>query len=162
MNKLIALALCLFALPAFSALPVVPVPAEDQAALLESDSPELAANKRLVYDLWRTLVVARHIDEADRFLTQDYMQHNPNAETGLEGVKAYFRAAGIEPQPIKDTIDDLVAIFAEGDMVIMAFAREHDDPRSPGQTYSTTWFDMFRIENGKIAEHWDPATVAPP
>ena len=36
--------------------------------------------------------------------------------------------------------------------------REHDDPAKPGQKYSTTWFDMFRIEDGKIAEHWDVAT----
>ena len=27
----------------------------------------------------------------------------------------------------------------------------------PAKKYTTTWFDMFRIENGKIAEHWDPA-----
>ena len=55
MNKLITLIILLISIPAFSALPVLPVPAEDQAALLESDSAELAANKRLVYDLWRTL-----------------------------------------------------------------------------------------------------------
>jgi predicted SnoaL-like aldol condensation-catalyzing enzyme len=30
-----------------------------------------------------------------------------------------------------------------------------------GQKYTSTWFDMFRIENGKIAEHWDPATKPP-
>ncbi len=162
MNKLITLIILLISIPAFSALPVLPVPAEDQAALLESDSAELATNKRLVYDLWRTLVVARHVDAADDFLTHDYMQHNPNAETGLEGVKAYFRASGAEPQPIKDTVDDLVAIFAEGDMVIMAFAVEVDDPRAPGEIYTTTWFDMFRVEDGLIAEHWDPARIATP
>jgi predicted SnoaL-like aldol condensation-catalyzing enzyme len=31
------------------------------------------------------------------------------------------------------------------------------DPKNPSQKYSTTWFNMFRIENGRIAEHWDPA-----
>ena len=52
----------------------------------------------------------------------------------------------------------LVAITAEGDLVILSFVREHADPKDPAQKYTTTWFDMFRIENGKIAEHWDPAT----
>jgi len=39
-------------------------------------------------------------------------------------------------------------------------ARSHGyrpDPKGPAKKYTTTWFDMFRIENGKIAEHWDPA-----
>jgi hypothetical protein len=35
--------------------------------------------------------------------------------------------------------------------------REYDDPGIPGETYTTTWFDMFRIADGKIVEHWDPA-----
>ena len=28
----------------------------------------------------------------------------------------------------------------------------------PGKKYTSTWFDMLRVENGKVAEHWDPAT----
>jgi predicted SnoaL-like aldol condensation-catalyzing enzyme len=28
----------------------------------------------------------------------------------------------------------------------------------PERTYTTTWFDMFRVVDGKIVEHWDPAT----
>jgi hypothetical protein len=31
----------------------------------------------------------------------------------------------------------------------------YGDPRNPGEPYTTTWFDMFRIEDGMIAEHWD-------
>ena len=45
-----------------------------------------------------------------------------------------------------------------GDLVVMAFAREYPDPKDPSQKYTTTWFDMFRLADGKIAEHWDPAT----
>ena len=35
-----------------------------------------------------------------------------------------------------------------------SFVRPEKD--SEGATYYTTWFDLFRLENGKIAEHWDP------
>jgi predicted SnoaL-like aldol condensation-catalyzing enzyme len=42
-------------------------------------------------------------------------------------------------------------------IVVMVFARELPDPKDPAVKYTTTWFDMFRIEGGKIAEHWDPA-----
>ena len=50
-----------------------------------------AANKKLVFDMWRTFLTAHHIDEADKYLAPEYHQHNPNADTGLAGVKAYFR-----------------------------------------------------------------------
>lgn len=162
MNKLIALFLLFMSASAFSADPVVPASLESQKAMLESGSPQLVANKRLVYDLWRTVVVARHVDKAKDYIKEEYIQHNPNAETGLKGLVDYFSAAGLKPQPVKDTIDDLIAIIAEGDFVSMAFVREYDNPKAPGEKYTTTWFDMFRIEDGMVIEHWDSALISPP
>jgi predicted SnoaL-like aldol condensation-catalyzing enzyme len=40
---------------------------------------------------------------------------------------------------------------------VLSFARENVDPKDATRKYSTTWFDMFRLDGGKIAEHWDPA-----
>jgi predicted SnoaL-like aldol condensation-catalyzing enzyme len=143
--------------PIFAALPVVP--AKNQAALLKSNDPKLAANKKLVYDFFRIVLRGFRVDEADKYMAVDYIQHNPNAETGLAGFKAYFNA--IKPKqlpPIPATLDDLVAIQAEGDYVTLAFVKEYDDPSAPGKKYTTTWFDMLRVVNGKLAEHWDSAT----
>jgi predicted SnoaL-like aldol condensation-catalyzing enzyme len=148
-----SLALC--TAPIFAALPVVP--AADQAALLKSKDPKLAANKKLAYDFFRVVLRARHLDEADKYMKTDYIQHNPNADTGIVGFKAYFSKLG-GPQPIADTVPGLVAIQAEGDYVTLSFVRELPDPKNKDQKYTTTWFDMFRIDNGKIAEHWDVAT----
>jgi predicted SnoaL-like aldol condensation-catalyzing enzyme len=53
----------------------------------------------------------------------------------------------------------LVAIVAEGDLVVLSFVRELDDPNKPGEKYTSTWFDMFRVENNKVAEHWDYGTL---
>jgi predicted SnoaL-like aldol condensation-catalyzing enzyme len=53
----------------------------------------------------------------------------------------------------------LVAITAEGDLVTLVFVDEQPDPRDKSKKYTTTAFDMFRIENGKIAEHWDAARI---
>ena len=149
-----AIAFSLVALAAHAAEPVVP--AKDQQALLKSSDPQLAANKKLVYDMWRNFLTARHIEAADQYLAPEYHQHNPNAETGLAGVKAYFRAAGRKATPPKDSIDGLVSIVAERDLVTLALVREYKDKE--GKPYTTTWFDMFRIANGKIVEHWDIAT----
>jgi hypothetical protein len=82
----------------FAALPVVP--AKDQAALLKSSDAKLAANKKLVYDFFRIVLNGRRLNEADKFMTVDYMQHNPNAETGMAGFKAYFSALPGGEQPI--------------------------------------------------------------
>ncbi|SEP05970.1 hypothetical protein [Mucilaginibacter sp. OK283] len=42
-------------------------------------------------------------------------------------------------------------------IVVLSFKDERPDPKAKGKKYTTTWFDMLRIENGKIAEHWDSA-----
>ena len=135
--------------------------AKDHAALLASHDPKLAANKKIAYEFYRIVLRGRRLDQAETFMLDDYMQHNPNAETGIKGFKDFFSNLG-GPLPIPETLADLVSIQAEGDMVTLSFLREHDDPAHPGQKYSTTWFDMFRIAHGKIAEHWDPATKPVP
>ena len=134
--------------------------AGDQADLLKSSNPKYAANKKLAYDFFRVILRGRRLNEADKYMTEGYIQHNPNADTGMAGFKAYFSALGGE-QPIPDKLDGLVAIQADGDYVTLSFSREYVDPAIKDATYTTTWFDMFRIENGKIVEHWDSATKGP-
>jgi predicted SnoaL-like aldol condensation-catalyzing enzyme len=154
-----ALSLVLTCVPVFAALPVVP--AKDQAVLLKAGDVKMAANKKAAYDFFRIVLRGRHLDQAEKYMKDDYMQHNPNADTGIKGFKEYFTKLG-GPTDIPATLDGLVAIQAEGEYVTLSFVREYDDPTAPGKKYTTTWFDMFRFENGKIAEHWDSATKAAP
>ena len=131
-----------------------PQVAQDHAALLASDDPALAANKRLVYDMYRIVLQGGYAGRAGEFIAVDYIQHNPNAEQGLAGVQDYIRKTRGEI-PLEDRLElPMINLMAEGDHVTIAFARGEKD--AAGNTYYTTWFDMFRIENGKIAEHWDP------
>ena len=150
------LAIAMLSSSVFAALPVVP--ATDQAALLKSTDPKLAGNKKLSYDFFRVVLRARHLDQAEKFMTDDYIQHNPNAETGIKGFKDFFTKLG-PPQAIEATVPGLVAIQAEGDYVTLSFVRQYDNPKDKSKKYTTTWFDMFRIVNGKIVEHWDSATM---
>lgn len=136
--------------------PVVASSPETQRAMLASSDHQLAANKRLVWDMWREFIQGGDIAAADRYLAPEYHQHNPNAESGLDGVKAFFRASGIERTEPKDHIERLVTITAERDLVTLALVLEATDQN--GEVYTTTWFDMFRIADGKIVEHWDSAT----
>ena len=159
MKLLITLLLCITCSSAYAAFPVVPVKAEEQARLLESDSPQLAANKRVAYDIYRYVMAAQLEPLAD-LISQDLVNHNPNEASGFDGLMEYIRKyIGSEPRPVKDTLDGLVSIFAEGDMVILAFLREYEHPHKPGEKYTTTWFDMFRIVDAKMVEHWDGAKI---
>ncbi|GGY80906.1 hypothetical protein GCM10011613_27450 [Cellvibrio zantedeschiae] len=146
-------ALCISSL-GFAQLPVTANP--DHTAMLASKDPKLAANKKLVYDFWREVFEAGHLELAPKYMTETYIQHNPTVATGRKAFVDFFGQFK-KPQAIADKVNaPLVSITAEGDLVTLAFVSERKDPKDPSKTYTTTWFDMFRIENGKIAEHWDP------
>jgi predicted SnoaL-like aldol condensation-catalyzing enzyme len=154
--------LACFALVAATALPAmaqVPVVAEaDHALILASGDAKAAANKRLVYDFWREVFEGGHMELADKYLAENYLQHNPGVPTGRAGFVALF-SKFVKPGAIEARVKaPLVSIVAEGDKVVLAFVQELPDPKEPGKKYTSTWFDMFRIENGLIAEHWDAAT----
>jgi predicted SnoaL-like aldol condensation-catalyzing enzyme len=133
---------------------VPPVVSHDHAALLASDDPQLAANKRLVYDMYRIVLQGGHWERAHEFIAEGYIQHNPNAAQGLQGLMDYVR----ESRPVReitDTLDlPLIMLVAEGDYVTTAFVRPEKDAN--GETYYSSWFDLYRIADGKIVEHWDP------
>ena len=135
--------------------PVTTVPHPE--TLVQSKDKQLEANKKLVLDMVRDFLTAHKLDTAEKYFTPSYIQHNPNAASGRDAVVQFFKQRW--PNPEKNPPDPkIVTLFAERDMVIVAFPREYKDPKDASKTYTTTWFDMYRVENGKIAEHWDPAT----
>jgi predicted SnoaL-like aldol condensation-catalyzing enzyme len=139
-----------------AALAQLPVRANlNQTQLLASPDPRLAANKRLVYDFWREVFEAGHMELAGKYMAESYMQHNPNVPTGRAAFVAFFSKLS-KPKPIEPRVKaPLVSIVAERDLVVLSFVSERKDPEDAAKKYTTTWFDMFRVENGKIAEHWD-------
>lgn len=134
---------------------VPPTPAPDQMALLKSSDPKLAANKKLVFDMWRAIIQSAHTELAEQYFDKDYIQHNPNVATGRDAMVAYMKSTR-PVRPIAPTITfPVITIMAEGDLVMLSSVSYADDPDNPGKRYAGTHFDVFRIANGKIAEHWD-------
>ena len=131
---------------------------EAQETLLESADPELAANKRLVYDMYREIVQGGHADLVEQYFTPEYVQHNPNVASGRDALASFLR--GSRPaRPIEDRIVlPIINMMAERDMVLVVGRRPETDEQGD---YVTTWFDLYRIKNGQIAEHWDPALRSP-
>jgi predicted SnoaL-like aldol condensation-catalyzing enzyme len=155
--KLLNLLACGLAACAISAVhaQAPPVGVKDQQALLKSKDPKLAANKQLVYDMYRAIVQGGRYELAEKYFTKEYIQHNPNVASGRDALVAFIKQS--RPQrPIPETMTfPLISVIAEGDMVMVATVTWEDDPEKKGEKYATTHFDLYRVENGLIAEHWD-------
>lgn len=136
-----------------------PMIAVSQTELLASDDPVLAANKRLCFDMYRTVLQAGRWQQVREYISDSYIQHNPNVVSGPEALEQFIRNSRPEREILPELTLPLVSIVAERDMVIFTFVRPEKD--EDGNSYHTSWFDHFRIENGKIAEHWDPALKSP-
>lgn len=137
--------------------PVVGVP--NPEALFTSRNKKLNANKQVVLHIVRDLLEAGHWKDAPNYLTERYIQHNPMVASGLAPVMAFF--GGMPERPIPKPTEwrtKVVSVVAEDDLVVVATARSLPRPDGQGM-YTTTWFDMWRIKDGKADEHWDGAEL---
>ena len=153
------LGIALAAMPMRAQEPVVGAP--DAEALFTSPNPTLHRNKQAAYHIQRDLLEAGHWELADQWLTERYIQHNPNAKSGRAGVVAFFtQVLKVQPKPIPAKLGQkVVAVIAEGDYVVIITPRTMKDPKDATKTYTTSWFDMWRFVDGKADEHWDGATL---
>ncbi|MES2038594.1 MAG: nuclear transport factor 2 family protein [Pseudomonadota bacterium] len=137
--------------------PVIGVDNPD--ALFSSSDPKLHANKQVVYHIVKDLLEAGHWELADKYLSKRYLQHNPNAASGLDGVVKYFvEVRKIQATPIPEKMTKpIVAVIAEGDLVTVMYPLPVRDKTTRQLLYTTTWFDAWRIVDGKADEHWDSA-----
>src|SRR5467141_4830848 len=92
------------------------VGAIDPEALFHSSDPKLNTNKQAAYHIVKDLLEAGHWDLADKYLTERYIQHNPNAASGRAGVIAFFtQVMKVQPKPIEKKLkSQIVSVTAEG------------------------------------------------
>jgi predicted SnoaL-like aldol condensation-catalyzing enzyme len=124
------------------------------AVLPAQSQKELEQNKKLVLDFWREVLESRHVELASKYLAPGYIQHNPNVETGLSGFVKFF--SRFQPEPIQRKLKNPpIYVAAIGDRVILIFENEASDPHDASKKYKFNTFDMLRVADGKIQEHWD-------
>jgi predicted SnoaL-like aldol condensation-catalyzing enzyme len=118
-----------------------------------ADTPQEAANKQLVLDYYRDIeanVAAGKVSEMPKldakYRDPGYIQHS------VHGQGAIGTQSGGGPLP-KMGPTKLLTIMAEGDKVIQVTSRTIAD--SDGKPVETIIFNLFRIKNGKMIEHWD-------
>jgi predicted SnoaL-like aldol condensation-catalyzing enzyme len=136
------------------------VGATNPELLFTSRDKKLNANKQVVLHIVRDLLEAGHWSDAPKYLSKRYIQHNPNVASGLDPVMKFFGGMPSRPVPKpNEWKTKVVSVTAEGDLVIVATVKELPHPSEKSKTYTTTWFDMWRIKDGKADEHWDGATI---
>lgn len=131
-------------------------------SLFTSADPYLHRNKQVAYHIFRDLVQCAQWDKADRYLTERYIQHNPLISSGRAEVVGFFANLKLPRRDKCDTLDMPVsAVIAEGDYVTVMLPVRYKVPGKPGEHYTTTWFDTWRIVDGKADEHWDAQKLCP-
>ncbi len=139
--------------------------ADDPAPLFTDKDPVLNRNKQAAMHIVFDLLAYSHWEDAPKYLTERYIQHNPCCASGRQIVMDLFgRMAKPKPIPAstKEYTPKIVAVLGEGDMVAFMNRVERPVPRNPGQNYTTTHYDMWRLVDGKADEHWDEGAVNAP
>jgi len=104
-------------------------------------------NKKNVVAFYSQAINQKNYIAASAYLGSRYTQHNPNAADGKEGLKAFIQFLS---NNYPDSHSEIKRVFADGDYVILHV----HSVREPG-TRGRAIFDLFKLENGKIVEHWD-------
>lgn len=104
-------------------------------------------NKEVIRKFYQEFFNDHIIEAADKYVKEDYIQHNPGVEQGRDGLKNGFAQKFITEPTFHLDIKMLVA---EDDMVVVYL--KNVDPE--GNTRCRV-IDIYRLEDGKLAEHWD-------
>jgi predicted SnoaL-like aldol condensation-catalyzing enzyme len=115
-----------------------------------------------VLNWWREVLRARHAELAEKYQAEDYIQHDPNVPTGRAAFIKFFSSFGPPVNPIPTTLTPAPVVKgAKGDFVWLIFEHQNKDPRDPSKTYRFNTFEIIRIQNGKVQEHWDSEKKRP-
>lgn len=105
-------------------------------------------NEAAVLGFLDTAFNQRKVDEAFvKFVGPYYKQHNPIVPDGIDGAKAAFKA--FLPQ-FPEFSFTFKRVISSGDMVVV-----HSHSKMTREDRGAAVIDIFRLENGKIVEHWD-------
>lgn len=117
------------------------------------DLDKTAANRELVSDFIDTILVNGEMSRLAAFFDGDaYIQHNSQIGDGLSGLGSALGA--LAAQGISMKYDHVHQLIAQGNFVFAT--SEGSFGGKP-----TAFFDLFRVEDEKIAEHWDVITEIP-
>jgi predicted SnoaL-like aldol condensation-catalyzing enzyme len=120
---------------------------------LAADAKQMEENKKAVAAFYDAVLNQKDFDAASKYLGNRYTQHNPGAADGPDGLKGFI---AFLKDKFPNNRSEIKRIFADGDYVIVHVHAV----REPG-TRGNAIIDIFKLENGKVVEHWDVVQPIP-
>jgi predicted SnoaL-like aldol condensation-catalyzing enzyme len=117
------------------------------APATDSLESRLEANKRTVLEFYHKALNGSDVEAAASYFGPHYIQHNPAIADGIDG---FFKFVRQLRQNFPQVRGDIKRVFADGDFVIL-----HVHARRTPEELGLAIIDIFRLEKGKIVEHWD-------
>ena len=115
--------------------------------------PSLEANKKIVQEFYDFLINKKDFNAASKYIGNRYIQHNPLVADGPEGLKAFV---DFLKSDYPDARSEIKRVFADGHYVIL-HVHSVRIPRTRGRAI----LELFKLEKGKIVEHWDAIQEIP-
>ena len=118
-------------------------------------------NKKIVELFYNAVFIRHELGGLDEVMRDDYIQHNPDVKQGKAGFVEFFEETFRAIPDFKYTLKKMVA---EGD-IVMAYSTTSGThtggawlgKKATGNKLNINVVDIFRVQDGKIAEHWDVA-----
>jgi len=117
------------------------------ASSAAAQTSQLETNKRIAREFYDAAINRKDFAAASPYLGREYKQHNPTAADGAEGLRAFIDFLKMR---FPNQRGEIKRVIAEGDLVVLHVHSTRGDG-TPGRAI----VDIFRIENGKVVEHWD-------
>lgn len=130
---------------------LIAVPVLGQSATRDLAAEE--ANRTLVLDFYNSFFNDHDVAGASVIVADDYKQHNPDVPDGKEPFVSYFTGF-FQENP--DSKAEIVRSAADGDLVWL-----HVHSTNGAEDLGQSVVDIFRVEAGKIVEHWDVIQTVP-
>lgn len=118
------------------------------ASSAKPDNTEL--NKSIVISFYNEVLIQRNEKAIDNYIDDKYIQHNPNIPNGKQALKNFI--ANVP----SNTQGKIVRVIAEDNLVVL-----HVKRYKQGGEKNRVIVDIFRVEEGKIVEHWDVIQAIP-
>jgi predicted SnoaL-like aldol condensation-catalyzing enzyme len=116
-------------------------------------SAQEEANRTVVLAFYEKGLNRKDADAALAHVGDRYVQHNPNAADGPDGFRKFI---GFLREKFPNSHSEIKRSFVDGDYVTLHVHAV----REPG-TRGNAIVDIFKLENGKIVEHWDVVQPIP-
>ncbi|XAH25349.1 nuclear transport factor 2 family protein [Xylophilus sp. GW821-FHT01B05] len=116
-------------------------------------TPQQEANRQAVLAFYEKGLNQKDADAALQYVGNRYVQHNPGAQDGPEGFRKFV---AFLREKFPQSRSEIKQSFVDGDYVILHVHAV----RAPGERGNAI-VDIFKLENGKIVEHWDVVQPIP-